>query len=224
MKLDYRIVYSRRKTIGVTVERDAAVVVHAPIGASEAKVRGAVEAKRFWLYQKVHHKQKYPGHISRKEFVTGTTLLYLGKSYRLEITKDDTEGLQFHSGFYIARHHRSEAGKLLRDWYIERAQRKLPQRAEAIADALGVTFNSILISDLRVRWGSCTPKNNLNFNWRLMKAPTFVIDYVIAHELAHLLEPNHTARFWNIVSVQVPRYQAAKEWLKENGRFLEEEF
>jgi hypothetical protein len=67
-------------------------------------------------------------------------------------------------------------------------------------------FNRILISDLKVRWGSCTPKSNLNFNWRLMKAPTTVIDYVIVHELAHLIEPNHTRQFWNIVSIQVPRF------------------
>ena len=89
------------------------------------------------------------------------------------------------------------------------------------ANNLGVTYNKIMISDLKYRWGSCTPKDNLNFNWRLIKAPMFVIEYVIVHELAHLLEGNHTPEFWNIVKVQVPNYEKAKEWLKENGEMLE---
>lgn len=71
-------------------------------------------------------------------------------------------------------------------------------RVPPVAHALGVSYNQAKINSSKYRWGSCTPKNNLNFNWRLIKAPMFVINYVIVHELAHLLEPNHTPRFWNI--------------------------
>ena len=85
-------------------------------------------------------------------------------------------------------------------------------------------FKRVLISDLKVRWGSCTPNSNLNFNWRIIKAPSVVIDYLIVHELAHLIESNHTPRFWNIVSVQVPRAEWAKQWLLENGDLLEIDF
>ncbi len=79
------------------------------------------------------------------------------------------------------------------------------------------------IVDNRYRWGSCTVKDNVNFNWRLIKAPMFVIDYVIVHELAHLIEANHTPRFWNIVRAQSPKMEKAKQWLMENGQILEEE-
>jgi len=75
----------------------------------------------------------------------------------------------------------------------------------------------------RYRWGSCTVKDHVNFNWRLIKAPMFVIDYVIVHELAHLLESNHTPRFWNIVRAKVAKAEKAKAWLKEHGQMLEEE-
>jgi len=88
---------------------------------------------------------------------------------------------------------------------------------------MGVAYERIMISDLRMRWASCTPKNNLNFNWRIVKAPVFVIDYLIVHELAHLLEPNHTEGFWNIIAVQVPHYILAKDWLREYGATLEED-
>ena len=89
------------------------------------------------------------------------------------------------------------------------------------ASNLGVTVNKVMVSELKFRWGSCTPSDSLNFNWKLIKAPMFVIDYVIVHELAHLLEQNHTARFWNIVQAQVQGYVKAKEWLKLHGDILE---
>jgi len=79
------------------------------------------------------------------------------------------------------------------------------------------------ITSNRFRWGSCTLHNNVNFNWRLIKAPMFVIDYVIVHELAHLIEANHTPRFWNIVRAQTPTMEKAKTWLKEQGQLLEQE-
>jgi len=84
-------------------------------------------------------------------------------------------------------------------------------------------FKAAKIVDNRYRWGSCTINGTVNFNWRLIKAPIFVIDYVVVHELAHLLENNHTARFWNIVRANSPTMAKAKTWLKEHGQCLEEE-
>ncbi len=86
-----------------------------------------------------------------------------------------------------------------------------------------MALNDAKIVDSRFRWGSCTPKDNVTFNWRLIKAPVLVIDYVIAHELAHLIEANHTARFWNIVKAQLPGMEKAKVWLKKYGQFLEQD-
>jgi predicted metal-dependent hydrolase len=80
----------------------------------------------------------------------------------------------------------------------------------------------VKIVDNRYRWGSCTLNDNVNFNWRLIKAPMFVIDYVITHELAHLIEANHTPRFWNILRAHIPTMDKAKAWLKEHGQLLEE--
>lgn len=223
MELEYRVVYSNRKTMALTVERDRTIVVRAPTGTPAATIQRAVEAKKLWLYQKLNHPQKYPAHPVRKEFVTGESLLYLGRYYRLEVTDDDEPGVRFANRFYIARRHRHAAGDLLRQWYIARAEERLPPRIAFFAAAMGVQYARLLISDLKYRWASCTPKNNLNFNWRIIKAPDFVIDYLIVHELAHLLEPNHTPDFWNIVAVQLPHYQRARDWLRTNGATLEED-
>ena len=90
------------------------------------------------------------------------------------------------------------------------------------ARELGVEVAKVKIVDNRYRWGSCTPNNNVNINWRLIKAPMFVIDYVLVHELAHLIEANHTPRFWNIVKTQIAQTDKAKQWLKEHGQLLEQ--
>ena len=89
---------------------------------------------------------------------------------------------------------------------------------------MGVAYNDVLISDMRYRWGSCTPKPNLNFNWRFVKAPMHVIDYVVVHELAHLLERNPSPQFWQHVKTQIPNYEATKAWLRDHGQCLEDEF
>jgi predicted metal-dependent hydrolase len=224
MNLDYRIVYSQRKTITLVVERDRSVVVRAPVGTPEEQIHQVVEAKKLWLFEKINHPQKYSALRVRKEFVAGETVPYLGRNYRLEIIPGDLPGIYFDAGFKISRFNHEEAAQLFQKWYTERAYERIPARAKNYAASLGVQPNRVLISDLKVSWGTCTPKDNLNFNWRIMKAPPFVIDYLIVHELAHLLEPNHTPRFWNIVAVQSPKYEQAKEWLLKNGDMLETDF
>jgi hypothetical protein len=224
MQIEYQVKYSDRKTITITVERDRAINVRAPKGTDPDKIRRLVESKKLWLYEKLKNVQKYSSEQIVKEFVSGETVLYLGKRYRLEIEKSAEENIRFAGKFIIAAVSSERAGEVFKNWYNKQALIKLPARVEQYAKNLGVRYNRIFISDLKYRWGSCTPKDNLNFNWRLIKAPMFVIDYVIVHELAHFLEPNHTARFWTIVEIQVPKYQKAKEWLKENGALLESEF
>ena len=224
MEFDYQVIYSDRKTIALIVERDRSIIVRAPTGTSDEKIQQMVESKKRWLYEKLHHPQKYPSKPVQKEFVSGESLLYLGKNYRLEITDDNEPGVRFQSRFYISRGQQTKAGEVLRSWYIKRAQEKLTPRIQHFAESMGVKYNHIFVSDLKYRWASCTPKNHLNFNWRIIKAPIFVVDYLIVHELAHLLEESHSKRFWNIVAVQAPDYEKAKEWLRENGQRLEEEF
>ena len=94
----------------------------------------------------------------------------------------------------------------------------------SISQSMGVSYNSIVIADMKYRWGSCTPYRKLNFNWRLIKAPMHVIDYVVVHELAHVLEDNHSPVFWQHVKTQIPNYEVCKNWLKAHGQCLEYEF
>ncbi|WP_456409074.1 M48 family metallopeptidase [Caldithrix abyssi] len=224
MDFQYSVKYSDRKTITITVERDRRVVIKAPRGTPEEKIAAIVESKKLWIYEKLKSAQKYSSKIEYKEFVSGETVLYLGKRYRLEIVNNAEESIRFAGKFIIAAVSGERASEVFKEWYKEQAKQIIPERVQRYASNLGVHYNKVLISDLKYRWGSCTPKNNLNFNWRLIKAPMFVIDYVVVHELAHLLESNHTSRFWTIVETQVPNLKKAQKWLNEYGIVLERSF
>lgn len=225
MELTYTIQRSpRRKTLSITVERDRSVIVHAPSNLCAKKIDAIIQSKRQWLYEKIKHPQKYQDlpHPPGKELVNGESALYLGRSYRIELIESATDDVQFKQKFLIRRSPFSQRQEVLRDWYINRAKEKILPRVARHALELGVEYTEAKIVDNRYRWGSCTVKNNINLNWRLIKAPMFVIDYVIVHELAHLLEPNHTPRFWNIVRTQTSTMEKAKAWLQENGQILED--
>lgn len=225
MELEYIIQRSaRRRKLTITVERDRSVVVHAPEGTSDEKIEQVVASKRQWIYEKIGHPQKYQDlpHPPGKELVSGESALYLGRQYRIEVVKTGLVEIQFAQRFLIPATQTSKRAEALREWYIGKAKGKIVPRVRQHARQLGVDVAEVKIVDNRYRWGSCTLNNNVNFNWRLIKAPMFVIDYVIVHELAHLIEANHTPGFWNIVRTQAPSMDKAKAWLKEYGQLLEQ--
>jgi len=224
--LDYKIVRSpRRKKLTITVERDRAVVVRAPEALSDDDVRRLVDAKRQWILEKQGSPQKYEmrAHPPGKEVVNGESAPYLGRDYRIEIAETASGQVEFAQRFLVPPAHQSSRREVLRDWYVEQAEEKILSRAEQHARELGVELTAARIVDNRYRWGSCTVGDSVTFNWRLIKAPMFVIDYVIIHELAHLIESNHTATFWSIVRAKTPTMDKAKAWLREHGQVLEEE-
>lgn len=224
MDLDYKVVFSKRKTLTITVERDRSVMVTAPEGTSPERIRQVVESRKLWLYEKTRHTQKYSPlpHPPGKELVAGESLPYLGRHYRIELVEGDGE-IRFDHKFLVPRS-LTKKSPAFRDWFIARAEEKILPRVALHAKNLGVTYKDAKIGNGKYRWGSCTPTDSVILNWRLIKAPVFVIDYVIVHELAHLLENNHTARFWGIVKTQVPEFIKAKAWLRDHGGILESGF
>lgn len=225
MKIDYQIKYSsKRKKVNISVERDRSVIIRAPLGVTKEKIEDIIKSKKDWIIEKINHKQKYPVDLAPKEFVSGETMMYLGRNYQLAVIDEDIDGVQFNQKFLISKSKQQEAYSLFKKWYCEKAKSKIEDKVNMYAKNLGVDVNKVRISDMKYRWGSCTPSNNVIFNWRIIKAPMYVVDYLIVHELAHLIESNHTSKFWNIVSIQVPQYLKSKEWLKKYGHLLEIDF
>lgn len=216
---------AKRRKLTITVERDRSIVVHAPTNTTEEMVKRAVESKRRWLHEKTRHQQKYQElpHPPGKELVSGESALYLGRSYQIEVVNDGTSEVRFERRFIVPASRVVERKGAMQAWYLARAGEVILSRVNRHARDLGVRFSKAKIVDNRYRWGSCTVRDNISFNWRLIKAPMFVIDYVIVHELAHLIVSNHTPRFWNIVRTQAPKVEHARTWLREHGAVLEEE-
>ncbi len=226
MDLEYTIIRSaKRRKLTITVERDRRVVVHAPVNTSEETIRQVIESKQQWIWEKTHHSRKYgespdpPG----KELMNGESVMYLGRNYQIDITDTTSGEIEFAQRFLVPPHIANKGPESFIGWYRKRAEAKISPRVQHHAQQLGVEYGIVKIDNSKFRWGSCTVNNNLNFNWRLIKAPMTVIDYIIVHELAHLIEANHTSRFWNIVRAQIQKMEKAKTWLSENGQVLEEE-
>lgn len=224
MVIEYQIKYSNRKTLNISVERDRSIVVRAPHYLTADKIDRIVQSKRQWIKEKLNHSQKYPLVTDNKEFVSGETLMYLGKNYQLLVVGEEFEGIEFDQRFKISKLNQPKANELFKKWYLKQALIKIEPLATKYAKSLGVKYNQFKTSEMKYRWGSCTPANNIIFNWRIIKAPIFVLEYLVAHELVHLIENNHTPRFWNILSIQVPNYEKAKNWLMKNGQLLEVDF
>jgi hypothetical protein len=103
---------------------------------------------------------------------------------------------------------------------VEKALKIFPERTAYYAKRMGVTYNRITIREQKTRWGSCSAKGNLNFNWKLVLMPPEVLDYVVVHELAHRREMNHSVRFWKVVEAELPDYQARRALLRQYERRL----
>lgn len=110
--------------------------------------------------------------------------------------------------------------ELLEKWFRKEAALTLKEKAQEFAGLLSVEFKDIHIKDQRSRWGSCSSKGNLNFNWRIVMAPEPVCDYVVIHELCHLKHMDHSSNFWHLVQTICPEYKQYRKWLKENGAML----
>ena len=214
-----RIVRSRRRTVSLEITADGALVVRAPLQASETWIQKLVEEKRGWIEKKVAEAQSRPS-PGKRCFVAGEPHLFLGKTYPLSVLEESDAGITLGDHFYIGDRRLPECRDLLVAWYAEKAAEILPARVAGIAAILDYVPKKIRISDARRRWASCSTTGTLSFSWRLVLAPPEVIDYVIIHELVHLRQPDHSDRFWKKVEKAMPDYEQHRRWLRENERML----
>lgn len=204
----------RRKTLGLTVDRAGELVVHSPAMASEAELQNWVEQKLLWVHQKLLRKEEYSQGVNRLELVSGETIAYLGQNYRLKIVKKQSVPLRFDGQWFSLRERdRPEAPRYFQRWYQDRGTEWLNERVRFWEPKAGISATKIAVIDLGFRWGSCGKNGVLYFNWRLLQLPVRLVDYVIAHELVHHHEHNHTPEFWRILGRVFPDWKERKEEL-----------
>lgn len=207
---------SSARRLSLTVSRiDGRVTVTAPLRCSIGQVVAFVEDHGQWL-RTVTAKSLAP--IS---FDQGQTIPILGANYR--ITRGKSPGVQVERddgetpGRLVVGARAEDVGVKVETFLKQTARRLLHERSQIHAGALNVTYSRITIRDTRSRWGSCSARGALSYSWRLVMAPLDVLDYVAAHEVAHLVELNHSDRFWALVDKLRPDWRDQRNWLRSHG-------
>ena len=215
-----KVIRSKRKTISLQVSDDATLIVRAPFKVSDEIINRVILKHSNWIEKKKKEIKSREVKFSKKEFVNGEGFLYLGNYYRLRLVENQKTPLNFENEFFLSKEYLAQAKDIFIDWYKGRAYEKISERVKWYAQKRGFKYNKINITNAQKRWGSCSCLNNLNFSWRLIMAPLSVIDYVVVHELVHLVEKNHSRAFWNKVKMLMTDYKKHQEWLKRNGHLL----
>ena len=213
-----KVIRSLRKTLTLQVQPDLTLLVKAPLHIPEHEIHKFIEKNAAWI-QKQTELLLQKSTSSVKQYTEGEQFLYLGKKLKLHFgnyTKIEVQNdlLLFPRALVF------RAQKELDHWYMQQAKKIITHQTNLYAQQMNVSFKSIMFSDTKSKWGSCTHDNRLQFSWRLIMTPVLVMNYVIIHELVHTFEKNHSARFWSKVRLYKPSYKQQIKWLKLYGDTL----
>jgi predicted metal-dependent hydrolase len=208
-------VSARRRTIGLKID-DNGLTVHIPPRVALRTVEQILQQKSSWIADKLTQRRQRPAAI---EWQDGATLRYLGQEIRLALRQDARNRAPEFDGnrLHLALPNPTDSQAVQRKvaiWLAKQCRPDFSRRIELLAAKLGVPTPPLYLSSARTRWGSCNSRGEIRLNWRLIQAPPHIIHYVVAHELAHLKEMNHSPKFWAWVKKLCPEYEIAKRDLK----------
>jgi predicted metal-dependent hydrolase len=212
-------VSERRRTVGLTVERDASVTVAVPADAEPSSVVAFVREQRGWLRRKTAQRAASLADHPVKRVVSGENYPYLGRHQRLLVVPDQDMLVRRSGGWLRLRRMDAESGALaIIGWYSETGKIWLAPRAARWAQRLGVHADGVSVRDLGLRWGLLDPERGPVLHWAVFQLDPSIVDYVLVHELAHCAEPHHGQRFWAHVERAMPDYADRKRRLADLGR------
>ena len=224
-RLDYILIRSKRRDVLFKALPEGETRVYAPSWMHLRDIDNMVQSRISEL-REMHrrldqelkeNRLNHPVSEGSRICVEGRGLaLQLEKAARIHAEIDGETMILYLPQFDSEEHVRAA----IRQTLSKRALMRIRERLNHYAPLMGVEFGRVAIRDQKSRWGSCSAKHNLNFNWKLIMAPGEVLDYVVIHELCHLIEFNHSRRFWSLVENQMPEYEVWKKWLKTHGSEL----
>jgi len=222
LPFEYTVLRSKRKTMVVHV-RHQLVQVRAPKFVSDKDVRDFVVTHQQWILAKL--EQKASQDAQRLDLSDGGRIFYKGRSLRIRFEQSPIETVTFtDSEFRIACRIANEASaaKALQRWLLAEAKAVLPSRTRALAAYFKVEsrLKEVVFRKTKTKWGHCTSTGRIQFNWLIMLAPDAIIDYMICHEVSHLLVMNHSAKFWATVATVCPDYRTYVKWLRKHEHRL----
>ncbi len=228
-RLAVSVAHSRRRTVRIRVAAVDRIEVTAPLRFPKAEIAALLRGREAWIARQLAKLAAVAASPVNAAAEPGAELLYLGQARRLTVlwggvarAEVDAEDERIFAQLPAAPPPEQAAvlSAALRGWYIERARAVLTERTAHWAGALGVRPRRIFIREQKSRWGSCSSRGNVSYNWRVVMAPPAVVDYLVIHELCHMKEANHSAAFWRLVEEADPDYKEHRRWLRTHGALL----
>ncbi|MXW71772.1 MAG: M48 family metallopeptidase [Acidobacteria bacterium] len=215
----------REKTIAVTVDPAGSILVVAPERVGTDRLDTIVGRKAEWIVRRIRRAESHGPLLSPREFVSGESVRYLGRHYRLKVDAGETGSAKLRGGWlHVPAPGGSEDAARVRaglvSWFRRRAAERLPERIEAWRAKAGVPMPRIKVVSQAKRWGSCDQAGTVRLNWRIIQAPMRLVDYVVVHELVHLRHRGHGRDYWQAVGRVMPDYERRRRDLRERGAFL----
>jgi predicted metal-dependent hydrolase len=216
MKLpdNYTLLFKDVKNVGIRVSHDQRVRIVAPKWLPEQHLENILKKREDWIQKHLQRlrTRKQPVVLAQNQ------ILFKGIIFHLEHNVQFNRSIEIDEEHFVIR-----AGDLFLEkprqlaWYRNEAKKYLERRVQDLSVRYGFHYNKLFIRNQKTRWGSCSKRKNLSFNWKLIKSPLFVIDYLILHELVHTEFMNHSKQYWQKVHSLYPEYKIASQWLKEHG-------
>jgi len=225
--LEYRLQRSKRRSIGFLIDDDGLRII-APRWVTIAEIENAIHDKQRWILSKLNERRERSARRlqPQMQWIDGATLPYLGGDITLRVITAQAAGIAFNPAtreLAVSLPPDATEQQLkdrVQGWLQLEAKRVFGERLPVYAEKLGVSYRSFALSSATTQWGSCTADGKIRLNWRLIHFALPLIDYVVAHELSHLREMNHSPRFWATVQSIFPEFEAAKRALRDSGTDL----
>ncbi len=215
---------SRARRVRLEVPEGTGLVVVVPRSYRLGDLDSLLRDKQTWILRNLARCAGAAPPLATAEIRDGDVVPYLGRDLHIiDCTAVDCppEVNLTPNGLLISGASDGRGmGSLVEQWYRSEALHLVRHKVDSLTARLGLSYNRITIRGQRTRWGSCSQKGTLSFNWRLIMTPEPVLDYVIVHEVTHLREMNHTDRFWRLVAEECPRWRDHRRWLGEHGAWL----
>ncbi len=219
--MSYTIKRSKRRTLAIKISAGE-VLVHAPLRMPERTIAAFVQAKQAWISDHVARQQQLLQALPRRQWCSGERLRWLGQPLTLQVfaaprnqVSREHDGLQV--GISARSNPEQKVPQLVQQWYQQQAQQWLDNFFSRWPSDHALQPKSWSVGSFRSKWGHCTRKGELRFSWKLWLAPEWVVTDVVLHELCHLQEFNHSARFWQWVKRYAPDHERSDQWLRQHG-------
>ncbi len=218
--MEIEIVRKDVKHINIKVKPNCDVVLTAPMETKETDIAYVLKKREEWIDKKIAFYKEHQAQTP-KEYVSGENFCYLGRNYRLKVIECSVvEGVKLQRGylqvFVKDRGNLVKKQRLVKEWYLLKAEIHFKKAIEKYQPLVKREIENIRIREMKTRWGSCNPvKGYINLNSELIKKPTECIEYVVFHELAHLVHADHSSQFYNYLSLHMPDWKKRKERLEK---------